>query len=741
MATSSQLETAIAQIIAINSTVSEADQEQALSGCVSEALGVESVKIRSEVAQGVNSLLDYVLNTKRPYVDNELSEYSSFPELTGYWSKGQKSCAVIPVMLSGRVVSIIEMLSRKENLFTAQLIKDATHLSYVIALSISARREESKSTRLASYFNAAFDSPVPQMLIAGDGAVIRFNPAAASQFGSPDLRGFKVEELVGVTVKEIKEKTKSRREFISRRGDKNYSIHASDTGGNLSYIVARDVTDKEILSWATSLMGQSYGAGIVLLDPELKVTYATQSMKRIIGYDSSLTISRNIVELVAERDKGAFKDAIAIAQKKDTSGTVGMATDKGIICPINFVISKKNNGYMMLFYDVSAEKYVDSMVVAFSEFLDSSSDIAMRVDQLGYIRYANHAVESALGYDRTELLGKEISLLYPDGEVLERDLGYARAGKKIDNSYTFLKAKDGRSVEATNSIRFFKTGDSMEYVIIARELESKRVMKGLEETIEGQQGEIKKLQGTGELKSQFIYNISHELKTPLTNIIGFSKLLYSGDFGDLNEEQKSHISTIMDETKRLLDMITQVLDAAKLESSKMKLDLADIDMKAMVDNSSIKALEESAKNNKLEFIWKVDPMVPLVLADYSRIIQVFVNLIGNSIKFTKSGSITVEIKTKMPKKGRPTSIECSVIDTGIGVPEEMQHRLFQEFYGAAKSKNNIKQEHSGTGLGLSISKKIVELHGGKIYYDPREGGGSRFWFTLPIKGRRKPKTA
>jgi PAS domain S-box-containing protein len=740
MATPSPLEAAISKVIAISSTVSESELESAMAACLSEALGIESVKIRSDMAQGTSGILDYLLNTKRPYVDNELSEYSSFPELTVYWGRGQKSCAFIPVLLGGRVVSVIEMMSKRENAFTPERMSDAMNLAYLIGLSISYRREESKSMRLASYFNAAFESPVPQLLVSGDGSIVRFNPASATEFGMPDLRSFNINDLVGMSIGEIKARPKTGKPLTARKAQKTYALHIGEAGPNLSYLSVRNVTNEETFSQAASLMGQSYGAGVLILDPELKVSYATQSMKRIIGYDSSLTISRNIIELVAERDKGAFKDAIVASSKRETIGTVGFITDKGVVSPVKFAVSKRNNGYMMLFYDASAERYVESMEVAFNEFLDSASDIAMRVDELGYIRYANHAIEPALGYERAELMGKEVKALYLDLEGLDRDLTHARGGTKIDNSFTRLRAKDGRNIDATNSIRFFKGSTGSEYVIIAKELETKRRMKDLEEAIDKQQAEIKKLEGMGELKSQFIYNISHELKTPLTNIIGFSKLLNTGEFGNVNEEQRGHITTIIEEANRLMDMITQVLDAAKLDSNKMKLEPTDVDMNSLADNPSIKALEERAKNKGLEFSWKVHPMVLPVNADYGRLIQVFVNLIGNSIKFTEKGEIKVEIDNRTTKKGKPNFIECSVFDTGIGISEEGRHRLFKEFYGAAKVKSNIKQEGSGTGLGLSITKKIVELHGGKIGYEPREGGGSRFWFTLPIKGRRKVKT-
>ena len=265
------------------------------------------------------------------------------------------------------------------------------------------------------------------------------------------------------------------------------------------------------------------------------------------------------------------------------------------------------------------------------------------------------------------------------------------------------------------------------------ELETKRELNELNEELERQRGTINKLLGQGELKSQFIYHISNDLKIPLTNIIGFSKLLYLGEFGPLNADQQSHISSIIEESNRLMEIITQIRDAVQLDSNKMKLELTEVDMRNIGENSSIKMLAEVARIKGLKFSWQVQSDTPSVIADSGMIIRMFVNLIGNSIKFTESGSITVNIGNRMTKAGKRHSIECSIIDTGVGIPEEGRHRLFREFYGASKMKGNVKQDGSGIGLGLSLTKKMVELHGGKMGYEPREGGGSRFWFTIPIR--------
>jgi signal transduction histidine kinase len=289
--------------------------------------------------------------------------------------------------------------------------------------------------------------------------------------------------------------------------------------------------------------------------------------------------------------------------------------------------------------------------------------------------------------------------------------------------------------------------------------ELERKLKEREAIIADQQSKIDQLAGQGELKSHLVYQIANDLRTPLTNIIGFSKLLSGGEFGQLNAEQQSHMASIIDESNRLMDTIMRIREAVQLESNKMPLELTEVNLREMYNDPSIRMLEEVANNKGLGFSWNIDlydkPLfkpnsrgeidiavdadgnislnIPIVKADYGKILQAFVNLIGNSIKFTKSGSITVEIKTKMPKKSRSTFIECSVIDTGIGISDEARHRLFREFYS-----NKTKQEGAGIGLGLSLTKRIVELHGGKIGYEPREGGGSRFWFTLPIKRRGKP---
>ena len=178
-------------------------------------------------------------------------------------------------------------------------------------------------------------------------------------------------------------------------------------------------------------------------------------------------------------------------------------------------------------------------------------------------------------------------------------------------------------------------------------------------------------------------------------------------------------------------IIQQVLDAAKLESQKMKLELREVDLKELYNNPTIQAMQESAANKHLAFSWKVDFDVPKILADPNRLIQAFVNLIGNSIKFTDTG----EIKVRISRLGK-TKVRCEVSDTGIGISEDDKRKLFKKFYEAPK-KGLVKQEGAGTGLGLSITHEIIKLHGGRIECRSEQGKGSTFSFSLRIKPRPK----
>ncbi len=726
-------------INATNNTLAEEEVEKQFSRMISELFGIEKVIISTGISSNPqqNELYGYVSNTKKTYVDNQLSEYSSFPELINYKNRGFRSCALVPIVVSGKVVSIIEMLSSSENKFNNDLIGSASLGAYLTGLTLLYKSESDRSLKLASYFNSAFNSSDSQFLVSQDGKIAKANEKAKKEIQTVKNSSEKIEELIGIGFQQLvglSRKVPTTMPLFIDGATKLYRLTVSQVNDRLLHLSLQDVTELKKLSLVLDSMDAESYVGALYLDKSMSVKSASESIKRAIGYDRNLLVGKNLLALTVQRNRGEIEELLKRQAGQDRiHGSIDLASATGIPAHLRFVLSKWTNGYLMLFSDATSEGYSESIKNAFTDFINGTSDVVMTMDAVGYIKACNMPAEKVLGYSKNEMLGKDMKTLYSDQSIsiFERDIAYVRNGGKVDNSYVVLNKRDGTTIDATHSIRFFRGTDTTDYIIVMKELETKRKLADLEDLLVREKNRIQRLKSTGELKSQFIYNISHELKTPLTNIIGFSKLLYTGEFGELNKDQLNYLSTIIEEANRFMLIIQQVLDAAKLESDKMKLDLREVDMKELYNNPTMRSMEESATNKKLEFAWMVDFDVPTITADPNRLIQVFVNLIGNAIKFTDRGSI----KVRVSRQGK-SKIQCDIVDTGIGINEEDRHKLFKKFYEAPK-KGLVKQAGSGTGLGLSITKEIVELHGGKITCESEPGKGSKFSFTLKIKPRAK----
>ena len=228
-----------------------------------------------------------------------------------------------------------------------------------------------------------------------------------------------------------------------------------------------------------------------------------------------------------------------------------------------------------------------------------------------------------------------------------------------------------------------------------------------------------------EVKQQFVAMVSHDLRTPLTSIKGFLELLAGGVYGDLNPTGEHRAGLAQRNITRLISLINDLLDYEKLQSGKFSLDCREIDVASPI-NRSIDALRFFAE--KEEVALETEDVNFKAYADEERLVQILVNLISNSVKFSpKGGRVLV---TAAPKENL---VEFSVIDQGRGVPKDMQEAIFERF---KQVKTTDATEKGGTGLGLPICKALAECHGGAIGVESEEGKGSRFWFTVPM---RKPE--
>ena len=239
------------------------------------------------------------------------------------------------------------------------------------------------------------------------------------------------------------------------------------------------------------------------------------------------------------------------------------------------------------------------------------------------------------------------------------------------------------------------------------------------------QDKSRQLAEASQHKSQFLANMSHELRTPLNAILGYNELIVDGIYGTPSEKMQAVLKRIESNGRHLLGLINAVLDLSKIEAGQFTLDLADYSLQN-VAQTVYNAVEPLALDKKLVFKADVQSDLPLGRGDERRLTQVLLNLVGNAIKFTDAGEVVIKADAS------DGTFNLAVRDTGPGISAADQARLFQEFQQADNSNTRKKE---GTGLGLAISKRIIEMHGGRIWIESQVGQGSTFFVTLPVQAQ------
>jgi GAF domain-containing protein len=241
----------------------------------------------------------------------------------------------------------------------------------------------------------------------------------------------------------------------------------------------------------------------------------------------------------------------------------------------------------------------------------------------------------------------------------------------------------------------------------------------------------RQLEEASQHKSQFLANMSHELRTPLNAILGYTELMADGAYGEPSEKMLGILKRLEANGRHLLGLINDVLDLSKIEAGQLVLELSDYCIQDIAQTVR-STLEPLAADKKLGFKVEVAPQLPSGHGDGRRLTQVLINLVGNAIKFTDAGEVAIKAEA------HNGSFHVSVRDTGPGISSADQARLFQEFQQA---DNAITRKKGGTGLGLAISKRIIEMHGGRIWVESQLGQGSTFAFTLPVIVERQVEAA
>ena len=379
----------------------------------------------------------------------------------------------------------------------------------------------------------------------------------------------------------------------------------------------------------------------------------------------------------------------------------------------------------------AASKYARSL-------LEASLDPLVTIDAAGRISDANIAAEEVTGVPRQMLVGTDFSRYFTDPARAEA--GYAQvfqAGTVRDYPLT-IRHVSGRLTEVLYNAAVYRNEsgevagvfaaarDVTEANAVAAELERHR--HHLEQLVAERTFALAQAKEAAEAatdaKSAFLAKMSHELRTPMNGVIGMANLLKRGD---LSPRQADQLQKLLGASHQLLALINDILDYAHLDTAQLKLHEQAFRPGEMV-HEVVEVLRHGAESKGLKLDAQVDDAVPLELfGDALRIRQVLLKLAENAVKFTEQGSVELSVQV-CQVQGRSV-LQFEVSDTGIGISRDDQQRLFQYF---EQSDNGLARRYGGSGLGLAIARRLVELMGGRIFYESEEGKGSRFGFYVPL---------
>jgi PAS domain S-box-containing protein len=360
----------------------------------------------------------------------------------------------------------------------------------------------------------------------------------------------------------------------------------------------------------------------------------------------------------------------------------------------------------------------------FRQIVENASDLIYRVDMNGRFTYANPSALHAMGFEREEeVLGKfYLDMTTPEARLKLRKTYFHQLLSKTQNTYHEFPAiaKDGSEVWFGQNVQLIYEGDQIVgFQCLARNITAIKQAQDALRIARDQALEASRA------KSQLLSKVSHELRTPLGGVIGYAELLSDGIFGELNEEQKRVSTEIIESANYLTDMVNELLDEAQIQANTLILREQNFSPAALLQ-ASIPGMEVLAAKKGLKFVSSIDEKLPKgMYGDDHRLRQIIINLVGNAIKFTKTGSVTIEFLCADQNQW-----QIRVSDTGAGIPKEAQSYIFDPF---RQVNDAVTQDNRGIGLGLAITNQLVQLMNGKILLESEPGRGTTVTIKLPIK--------
>ena len=456
------------------------------------------------------------------------------------------------------------------------------------------------------------------------------------------------------------------------------------------------------------------------------ITSWNAGAERLYGYSAEQMVGRSISVLVPLDRPDEINEILA---KVKTGTRVEHFETKrvhkdGNLIDVSLTVSPVRDadgtvvGAALVARDISDRKRADAVRSELAAIVDSSDDAIIGKTLDGVITSWNHGAQHLYGYAAEEMVGQTIALLVPPARPheLEEILGSLADNKGAKHFEADRVRKDGMMIYVAVTISPIRNsyGTVVGSSSVARDITEQVSVRAALKT-----SGLRRVEDVVRAKDEVIALVSHELRSPLASIVGFTELLYSRVLTE--NKRKAYLGVMLREGRRLTDLINEVLHLQRLENGHQKLDLGPVDVKALLQ----RAIDNAGVDDRRALGMVAPNDLPLVIADADAILQVLANFLSNSRKYSPDGgSILIGARVV------GSMVEIQVRDHGLGVPAADLPNLFQRFY---RVDSPDRQSIRGTGLGLAINQRIVEAHGGRVEaHSDGLGKGSVFQFTLPI---------
>lgn len=506
---------------------------------------------------------------------------------------------------------------------------------------------------------------------------------------------------------------------------------------NKWYASGKDVSNQKkaeaelgILSFAA----RKSPSGIVIRDNEGSIVWINEALEKLLGYSLKEIKGKSAGNIIigAETDMTVYNNTVE-AFRKNEPYEVELKVYKKDKTPIWVSLSNSpllnENGKVErqvgMIVDISERKKAQEQLTLLSLVASSTNSGVIINNRDGKVEWLNKAFESITGYTlhdtKDKHLGDVLKGELTDVSIIQKSRELSRNKQSFEVDLLVYR-KDGLPlwISVINSVILDSAGKVDKYIEVVIDITAKK--KAEIELIAAKEEALQ----LSRAKDMFISVMSHEIRTPLNAVIGMSHLLLDDNSVEI---QKENLGILKFSAENLMTLINNVLDFTKIETGNIDLEKSDFELGELVQGIA-NSMQFNANEKDIYIKYAIDENIPqFINGDRTRLCQILLNLVGNALKFTETGGVTIDVSV-IEQTSREVKIRFAVTDTGIGIANDKINTIFESF---KQAELDTSRKYGGTGLGLAITKRLVELHDAKVNLDSVVGLGSTFWFTIKFE--------